>query len=95
VGAGEGHQNFCILPDFQVKPGAPQDHFPWIAAYIVEKKFDVIIQIGDWNDNHSLNGYEEKGSLPLEGARYVDDIAAVTHSFDLLKRPHPGRDRAA
>lgn len=83
----EGHKNFVLLPDFQVKPGAPQDHFPWIAAYIVEKKFDVVIQIGDWNDNHSLNGHAEKGSLPLEGARYIDDIAAVTNSFKLLNDP--------
>lgn len=82
-----GHQNILVLPDFQVKPGAPQDHFPWIAAYTVEKKPDIIIQPGDWNDNHSLNGHNEKGSLPLEGARYVDDIASVTHSFKTLNDP--------
>lgn len=84
---GEGHQNWIYLPDFQVQPGAPQDHFPWVAAYIVEKKFDMVLQGGDWNDNKSLNGHAEKGSLPLEGARYLDDIAAVSHSFDLLNGP--------
>jgi hypothetical protein len=84
---GEGHKNWIYLPDFQVQPGAPQDHFPWIAAYIVEKKPDIILQGGDWNDNKSLNGYAEKGSLPLEGARYLDDIAAASNSFKLLNDP--------
>lgn len=83
----EGHKNHIWIPDLQIKPGVPQDHIPWIAAYIVEKKPDVIGQIGDWNDNHSLNGHAEKGSLPLEGARYVDDLAASHHSFDLLNGP--------
>lgn len=85
--AQEGPIDICILPDFQVKPGAPQDHFPWIAQYIIEKKPNVIDQIGDWNDNHSLNSYETKGGTLLEGARYVDDIAAVTNSFNLLNGP--------
>lgn len=83
----EGRLNILALPDFQVKPSEPQDHFPWIAAYIIEKKPDVVVQIGDWNDNHSLNNHNEKGSLLLEGARYVDDLAAVHNSFDLLNTP--------
>lgn len=86
--AGEAtHQNIIALPDFQVRPGAPQDHFAWLAAYIIEKKPDVLIQVGDWNDNHSLNGYVEKGGTHLEGARYVDDVAVANHTFALLNDP--------
>lgn len=83
----EGPRSHIWIPDLQVKPGVPQDHLAWIAAYIIEKKPDVAGQIGDWNDNASLNSHEEKGSVPLEGARYVDDVTAVNHSFTLLNDP--------
>lgn len=83
----EGPRRHIVIPDLQVRPGVPNDHHEWIGRYIAEKKPDVVVQIGDWNDNHSLNGHAEKGSLPLEGARYVDDLAASHHSFDLINGP--------
>lgn len=87
----EGPRSHIWIPDLQIKPGAPQDHLPWIAEYIIEKRPDVIGQIGDWNDNASLNSHEEKGSVPLEGARYVDDVACANHSFTVLDGPIQAR----
>lgn len=84
---GGEHKNHIWIPDLQIKPGVPQDHLSWIAAYIVEKKPDVIGQIGDWPDFHSLNSHQEKGSILQEGARYMDDLAASHHSFELLNAP--------
>jgi len=75
------------IPDGQNKPGAPQDHIPWIAHYIVEKKPDVIGNIGDWWDLPSLNSHSEKGSLPLEGTRYKDDIYSGVTAYQSLDKP--------
>lgn len=83
----EGHTNHIWIPDLQIRPGVPMDHISLIAQYIIEKKPDVIGQIGDWSDVHSLNGHAEKGSLELEGSRYADDIASFDHSFALLNDP--------
>src|SRR4051812_29162536 len=37
-----------VIPDCQVKPGVRTDHMDWIGNFIVEKKPDVIVNIGDF-----------------------------------------------
>src|SRR4051812_15174002 len=39
-----------VIPDVQAKPNVTHDHLEWIANYAIEKRPDVIIQIGDWAD---------------------------------------------
>lgn len=77
----------CFIGDTQTRPGAPIDHLAWIAAYIVDKKPDVIVHAGDHYDLPSLNAHEKDGSAPLEGARYKDDIAAGRHAWGVLTSP--------
>lgn len=64
-----------VIPDTQVKPGVPTDHLEWAGHYAAEKRPDVIVMIGDWWDMPSLSMYD-KGKLPFEGRRYVNDIKA-------------------
>lgn len=80
-------RRIAVIPDGQNKPGAPQDHIPWMADYIVSKRPDVIVCLGDWWDLPSLNSHSEKGSAPLEGTRYKDDIFAGNHAFAALSAP--------
>jgi len=75
-----------IIPDCQVKPGVPIDHMTWIGKYIVDKKPDVIINIGDYADMPSLCSYD-KGKKSFEGRRYKDDIDATKEAMDLLLAP--------
>ncbi len=73
---------FCI-PDVQVKPNVNLEYLEWIGHYIVQRKPDVIVCIGDFADMHSLSSYD-KGKLQFEGRRYKEDIAAAKQGMSLM-----------
>jgi hypothetical protein len=75
-----------LLPDVQSKPGVPLDHLTHIGEYIVDKKPDVIINIGDFADMESLSSYD-KGKRSFEGRRYSADIAVARKAMDMLLAP--------
>lgn len=75
-----------VIPDVQMRPGVRNDHMTWIGNYIVEKKPDTIICIGDFADMSSLCMYE-KGKLPFEGRRYVADVKSVRTAMEMLMKP--------
>jgi hypothetical protein len=75
-----------IIPDTQVKPGVPTDHLGWIGQYIVDRKPDVIVHLGDHADMESLSSYDA-GKASYEGRRYVADIDAANAGFSVLCEP--------
>ena len=75
-----------VLPDIQAKDGVFLDHLTWIGEYILQKKPDVIICIGDFADMPSLSSYD-KGKKSFEGRRYKKDIASATKAMELLLAP--------
>jgi len=83
-----------VIPDTQVKPGVCTDHMEWIGNYIVEKKPDVIVHLGDHWDMPSLSRYD-KGKLPFEGRRYVNDIKAGRDAMERLVKPLQDFNRTA
>jgi|TARA_B110000977_G_scaffold27821_1_gene35411 hypothetical protein len=76
-----------FIPDTQVKKGVPMDHLRALGNYIVEKKPDVIIHIGDHADMPSLSSYEKTGSKYFENMRYRDDIEASRLGMEILLEP--------
>jgi len=64
-----------VIPDTQIRPGVPLDHLAALSNYIVHVRPDVIVQVGDFADMHSLSTYDQ-GRKAGEGARYEDDIQA-------------------
>jgi hypothetical protein len=58
----------------------------WIGKYIVHKKPDVIVQIGDFADMESLCSYD-KGKRSFEGRRYKSDVDAAYEGMSRLLRP--------
>jgi hypothetical protein len=72
-----------VIPDSQVKPGVPIDHLDWIGRYILEKRPDVIVHLGDLWDMPSLSSYD-RGKLSFEGRRYRADVDAGNKAFRLL-----------
>lgn len=80
---GKAHM---VIPDVQAKPGVNHDHMEWIANYALDKRPDVIVQIGDWADMHSLSAYD-KGKRCYEGRRYVHDCDAANTSLERFERP--------
>ena len=76
----------AVVPDLQVKPSSNVDHIGWIANYLVEKKPDVIVQLGDFADMPSLSTYDV-GRKSFEGRQYTEDIKAVQKAMRKLMIP--------
>lgn len=75
-----------VIPDTQCKAGVPDDHLRWIGQYIVDRKPDVIIHLGDHWDMPSLSSYD-KGKKQFEGRRYKSDVEAGNEALKLLTDP--------
>ena len=75
-----------IIPDIQAKPNVSLEYLKWIGTYIIAKKPDVLICIGDFADMESLCSYD-KGKKSFEGRRYKADIATAKEAMDLMLAP--------
>jgi len=75
-----------VLPDIQAKPGNDFTFLNRIGQYIVDKKPDTIVCIGDFADMPSLSSYD-KGKKSFEGRRYLADIQASHEAMDALLEP--------
>ncbi len=75
-----------VIPDVQIKPGIDNSYLEVVGKYIVEKKPDVIICIGDFADLPSLSSYDV-GKKSFEGRRYRDDIEATRAGMEKLLAP--------
>lgn len=76
----------AVIPDIQLRPDVPMEHLGWIGNYLVEKRPDVILQIGDFGDLVSLNSYAV-GKAESEGRRYIDDVECVKAGERALTKP--------
>lgn len=76
----------CMIPDTQVTPDTPQDHFLWIAEYLKEIRPDVVVHIGDHADMESLSSYDA-GKKAAEGRRVIHDIDAANVAMKKLTQP--------
>ena len=75
-----------VIPDCQIRHG---DDFGFLRAlgnYIVAKRPDTIICLGDFADMPSLSSYDI-GKKSFEGRRYSLDIAAAREAMQVLLQP--------
>lgn len=75
-----------VIGDTQAKPGVDLGYMTCIGKYIVEKRPDVLIHIGDHFDFESLSSYD-KGKKAAEGRRLVDDIESGQEGMRLMMAP--------
>jgi hypothetical protein len=75
-----------IIADTQAKPEHDMEYLECIGRYIVAKKPDVIVHIGDHFDFPSLSSYD-KGKKSFEGRRLVEDIKAGHDGMKALLGP--------
>jgi len=75
-----------LIPDTQVKEGVPLHHLEALGNYIVEKRPDVIVHIGDHWDMPSLSSYD-RGKKAMEGRRVIKDIDAGIRAMEILLAP--------
>lgn len=79
-------QKILFIPDCQCKPGEDTTYLKAIGQYIVDKKPDVVVNIGDFFDFPSLSSYD-KGKLSFEGRRLQEDIEAGKEGMKVLLKP--------
>jgi hypothetical protein len=76
-----------IIPDAQVRKGVPLEHLDWAGQYIVDKKPDIIVNMGDFADMPSLSTHDKAGSKVFEGLRYKDDVEVAKEAMGRLLGP--------
>ncbi len=75
-----------VLPDSQVKPDEDYAFLHCQGMYIVDKKPDIIVDLGDFADMPSLSSYD-KGKRSYEGRRYKNDIEAARTAMKTRMKP--------
>jgi hypothetical protein len=78
--------NHLIIPDCQVRPGDNFQFLENIGNYIVEKKPDRVVCMGDFADMPSLSSYDV-GKKAFEGRRYTSDIEVAHGGMEALLAP--------
>lgn len=76
-------KRIVLIPDTQVRPGVPTDHFDWIGQAIRDYRPDAVVHLGDHWDMASLSQWS--GSMEKEGARYTGDVIAGNDALDRLQ----------
>jgi hypothetical protein len=79
-------KRILVLPDVQAKPGIDFSFLRRIGLYMVEKKPDIVVCIGDFADLPSLSSYD-KGKKSFEGRRYKRDIEAAQFAMQAFLGP--------
>ena len=80
-----------VIPDVQTKADVPNHHLEWVGNYLVEKKPDVVVCIGDFADMPSLSSYD-RGKRAAENQRYQYDIEAAR---DAMEKTFPAKEAAS
>ena len=75
-----------MIPDTQVKSNTDLSHLDWLGAYIIDKRPEVIVHIGDHADMESLSSYD-KGKGSAEGKRVQIDIEASIEGMNRILKP--------
>jgi hypothetical protein len=79
-------KKILVLPDVQAKPGVDFSYLRRYGMYLVEKKPEVVVCIGDFADLPSLSSYD-KGKKSFEGRRYKRDIEAAQFAMQAFLGP--------
>lgn len=75
-----------VIPDCQVKPEHDHTYLERIGKYIVDKRPDTVVCIGDFADMPSLSSYDV-GKKSFEGRRYKADVEASKEAMATLVKP--------
>jgi len=75
-----------VLPDVQAKPGTDFAYLNKIGRYMVDKKPDTVVCLGDFTDMPSLSSYDQ-GKKSFEGRRYLADIEAAKDAMCAFLSP--------
>lgn len=75
-----------ILPDVQAKDGHSFEFLTKAGQYVLDKRPEKLICLGDFADMPSLSSYD-KGTKSFEGRRYTKDISAAHSAMAAFLAP--------
>ena len=79
-----------VIPDTQAAPGRTTKHLYALSKYIADKRFDLIVHIGDLGDFPSLSSYD-KGKAAFEGRRVTKDWDSFQEAVDAIESAWKGK----
>ena len=79
-------KKILVVGDPHARPEESNDRFTALGNFIVDKKPDEVVIIGDMADMGSLSHYD-KGTVRAEGKRYADDVAATRDAVAKVMKP--------
>lgn len=79
-------KRILVIPDMQIKPGENLDFVDHVGKYIVDKRPDIIVCLGDFFDFPSLSSYD-RGKKSFEGRRLIADLKAGHEAMNRLLSP--------
>lgn len=75
-----------VIPDIQMKDGINTEYLSKIGQYMVDKRPDIVVCLGDFADMPSLSSYDI-GKKAFEGRRYTKDVQSVHDAQEALFTP--------
>ena len=79
-------KDYLVVPDSHAHPDHNNERATWLGKFILDRKPDVVINIGDTFDMPSLSSYD-KGKASFSGASYEKDIEAGLDFLDRMWHP--------
>lgn len=79
-------KDYLIVPDIHAHPDHNNDRADWLGKFILDRKPDIVVNIGDTFDMPSLSSFD-KGKASFHGASYEKDIEAGVDFLDRMWHP--------
>jgi hypothetical protein len=78
--------SILILPDSHAKPGISNERYSWLARLAIDRKPDIIVDLGDFADMESLSSYD-KGKLSGQNRNVGKDIEVAINARKRITEP--------
>jgi hypothetical protein len=79
-------KDYLIVPDPHAHPDHNNDRADWLGKFILDRKPDVVVNMGDTWDLPSLSSFD-KGKASFNGANYEKDMDAGLDFQDRMWQP--------
>jgi len=79
-------KDVLVVPDPHAHPDFNNDRADWLGKFILERRPDVVVNMGDTFDMPSLSSYD-KGKASFHGASYERDIESGVDFLDRMWHP--------
>lgn len=79
-------KTIAVIPDTQCRPDESFEYLNHIGKYLVDKKPDIWVHLGDFLDFESLSSYD-KGTKNFEGRRIIKDLDSGYKAMEALMAP--------